>query len=53
MIGRRKFIAGGAAVLATPAVVRAEQTTTIKMGALKLIHSIAPYFYDQFTPAGY
>ena len=54
MIGRRKFIAGaGAAILATPAVVRAEQTTVIKMGALKLIHSIAPYFYDQFTPAGY
>jgi len=54
MIGRRKFIAGaGAAFLAAPAVVRAEQTTTIKMGALKLIHSIAPYFYDKFTPAGY
>jgi ABC-type nitrate/sulfonate/bicarbonate transport system substrate-binding protein len=54
MIGRRKFIAGaGAAMLAAPAVVRAEQTTIIKMGALKLIHSIAPYFYDKFTPAGY
>jgi len=23
------------------------------MGALKLIHSIAPYFYERFTPAGY
>ena len=23
------------------------------MGALKLIHSIAPYFYEKFTPAGY
>jgi ABC-type nitrate/sulfonate/bicarbonate transport system substrate-binding protein len=54
MIGRRKFIAGaGAAVLAAPALVHAEQTIIIKIGALKLIHSIAPYFYDQFTPAGY
>src|SRR5689334_2142563 len=53
MIGRRKFMAGaGAALLAPPAVARAEQTTVIKMGALKLIHSIAPYFYDKFTPAG-
>jgi NitT/TauT family transport system substrate-binding protein len=26
---------------------------TIKMGALKLIHSIAPHFYERFTPAGY
>jgi hypothetical protein len=25
----------------------------IRAGALKLIHSIAPYFYDQFVPAGY
>ena len=22
------------------------------MGSLKLIHSIAPHFYEQFTPAG-
>src|SRR5258708_38162874 len=27
--------------------------TVIKMGALKLIHSIAPHFYEKFTPAGY
>src|ERR1051326_5274681 len=54
MIGRRKFIAGaGAALLAAPAVVRAQEITVIKMGALKLIHSIAPYFYEKFTPAGY
>jgi NitT/TauT family transport system substrate-binding protein len=25
----------------------------IKVGALKLIHSITPYFYEKFTPAGY
>jgi ABC-type nitrate/sulfonate/bicarbonate transport system substrate-binding protein len=54
MICRRGFIAGAAAsVLATPAVLRAQQPIVIKMGALKLIHSIAPYFYEKFTPAGY
>jgi NitT/TauT family transport system substrate-binding protein len=25
----------------------------IKVGTLKLIHAIAPYFYDKFTPPGY
>src|SRR3954463_13317689 len=29
------------------------QEKVIKVGALKLIHSIAPYFYEKFTPAGY
>jgi NitT/TauT family transport system substrate-binding protein len=54
MIRRREFLIGaGAAVVAGPAVVRAEEITVIKMGALKLIHSIAPYFYEKFTPAGY
>src|SRR5690242_10378780 len=54
MIRRREFLMGAsAAALAGPAIVRAEEVTTIKMGALKLIHSIAPYFYEKFTPAGY
>ena len=58
-IRRREFIAGlgaglGTGVLASPAIVRAEgQPVVIRAGALKLIHSIAPYFYDQFVPAGY
>ena len=53
MIRRREFLlAAGAAVIAAPAVARAD-TTVIKMGALKLIHSMAPYFYEKFTPAGY
>ena len=39
--------------LATPAVVRtARATTVVKMGVLKLIHSITPYFYQQFAPEG-
>src|SRR3954469_15357939 len=54
MIRRRDLLIGaGAAALARPTVVRAQQPTVIKMGALKLIHSIAPHFYDRFTPAGY
>ena len=52
MINRRHTLAGLAALgsLAAPAV-RA-QTTTVRMGSLKLIHSIAPSFYEQFMPAG-
>ena len=55
IIRRREFIAGlGAGLLAAPAIVRAEgEPIVIRAGALKLIHSIAPYFYDQFVPAGY
>jgi ABC-type nitrate/sulfonate/bicarbonate transport system substrate-binding protein len=53
MIRRREFLMGAGVTLAAPALVRAQQPTVIKMGALKLIHSIAPYFYDRFTPAGY
>src|SRR5712671_3531335 len=54
MIRRRDFVLGaGAAAVASPALVRAQQPNVIKMGALKLIHSIAPHFYERFTPAGY
>lgn len=58
MMNRRKFLATTAASAAATALmpmpfVRAQSETVIKMGALKLIHSIAPHFYDQFTPAGY
>ena len=54
-IRRREFIAGlGAGLFAAPAIVRAEGAPiVIRAGALKLIHSIAPYFYDQFVPAAY
>jgi ABC-type nitrate/sulfonate/bicarbonate transport system substrate-binding protein len=40
-----------AARLAAPAI--AAETVTIKMGVLKLVHSITPYFYEKFLPAGY
>src|SRR5215510_12178611 len=53
MIRRREFLVAAGAALATPAVARVQQPTVIKMGSLKLIHSIAPHFYERFTPAGY
>jgi ABC-type nitrate/sulfonate/bicarbonate transport system substrate-binding protein len=43
--------------LAAPAVLRfapaRAEPVTIKMGSLKLIHSITPYFYERFLPTGY
>ena len=47
-IRRREFIAGlgaglGVGLFASPAIVRAEGPIVIRAGALKLIHSIAPY----------
>jgi ABC-type nitrate/sulfonate/bicarbonate transport system substrate-binding protein len=54
MIHRRHFLLGtAAAAIVAPTVLRAQTTTTIKMASLKLIHSIAPHFYEKFTPAGY
>jgi NitT/TauT family transport system substrate-binding protein len=53
MIQRRRLLAGagfGAATLAAPSVLRAEPRT-VKMGALRLVHSMPPYFYERFAPA--
>ena len=51
---RRHVIAGlSAGLIAAPSVLRAQQATTIRVGSLKLIHSIAPQFYEKFVPAGY
>jgi NitT/TauT family transport system substrate-binding protein len=52
-IDRRTLLASGAAFLSAPHLARAQTPVTIKMGALKLIHSIAPHFYERFTPTGY
>ena len=50
MLDRRTVIAGAVATLAAPSVLRAQAPVVIKMGGLKLIHSIAPHFYERFTP---
>jgi ABC-type nitrate/sulfonate/bicarbonate transport system substrate-binding protein len=34
-------------------MMRFTRQVTLKMGVLKLIHSITPYFYEKFLPAGY
>ena len=53
-ISRRTLLATS---LATPYILRAgsaaADTVTIRVGALKLIHSITPWFYERFLPAGY
>jgi NitT/TauT family transport system substrate-binding protein len=54
MIQRRRLLAGAgfaaATALAAPSVLRAEPRT-VKMGALRLVHSMPPYFYEKFAPA--
>lgn len=53
MINRRRLLVGAgfaATTLAAPAVLRA-QPKTVKMGALRLVHSMPPYFYEKFAPA--
>jgi NitT/TauT family transport system substrate-binding protein len=53
MIKRRRLLANAsvaAGILAAPSVVRAE-ARTVKMGALRLVHSMPPYFYERFAPS--
>jgi NitT/TauT family transport system substrate-binding protein len=53
VLSRRSLLAGAgvaAAGLAAPAVLRAEPRS-IKMGSLRLVHSMPPYFYEKFAPA--
>jgi len=53
MLQRRRLLIGAglaAGSLAAPAIVRAD--TTVKMGALRLVHSMPPWFYEKFAPAG-
>jgi len=49
----KPFAAVAALALALVAPAAGAQDKVIKVGALKLIHSITPYFYEKFTPAGY
>jgi len=55
MMHRRNVLKGAAltaGALAMPAVARAQAPRTVKMGSLRLIHSMTPHFYDRFMPAG-
>jgi NitT/TauT family transport system substrate-binding protein len=45
--------AAAALALAAFGPVAHAQDKVIKVGALKLIHSITPHFYEKFAPAGY
>ena len=54
MITRRNLLAGTAAlagVLGAPGILRA-QGKTIRIGSLRLIHSMTPHFYQRFAPPG-
>jgi NitT/TauT family transport system substrate-binding protein len=57
MQSRRTFLATTGAALAAAAFgairASAQNQKVIKVGTLKLIHGITPYFYEKFTPAGY
>ena len=56
MLNRRHLLAGSAAtagVIAMPGLVRSQTQRTIKMGSLRLIHSMTPHFYERFLPAGF
>jgi NitT/TauT family transport system substrate-binding protein len=52
-LSRRSILAAGLAMPFVRPASAQQNPTVIKMGALKLIHSITPYFYERFTPAGY
>ncbi len=52
MMQRRTLLAAGAAILAAPHIANAQAARTVKMGSLRLIHSMAPHFYQRFAPAG-
>ncbi|MBS0558959.1 MAG: ABC transporter substrate-binding protein [Proteobacteria bacterium] len=51
---RRRTVLGG--MLAAPAILGARAAradeVVIRIGVLKLIHSMTPYFYERFAPAG-
>jgi NitT/TauT family transport system substrate-binding protein len=54
MINRRRLLstsAAAAGVLSMPGIVRAQTQRAIKMGSLRLIHSMTPHFYERFLPA--
>ncbi|WP_203074456.1 ABC transporter substrate-binding protein [Falsiroseomonas ponticola] len=51
MIRRRHILAGASALVAAPHVANAQAQRTVRMGSLRLIHSMTPHFYERFAPA--
>lgn len=53
-LARRSLLAAatGAAALPLAAPALRAEGVTVKMGALRLIHSIAPFLYERFQPPG-
>jgi NitT/TauT family transport system substrate-binding protein len=49
---RRDFLQLSVAAMAFPATRALADDRVIRVGTLKLIHGITPYFYEKFTPAG-
>jgi len=49
---RRDFLTLAAAAAVLSATAARADDRVIKVGTLKLIHGITPYFYEKFTPAG-
>lgn len=53
MLNRRHLLAAAAiAPLAGPHLANAQAARTVKVGSLRLIHSMTPHFYQRFAPAG-
>ncbi len=52
MLRRRHLLATAAlAPIAAPHIANAQAQRTVKMGSLRLIHSMTPHFYERFAPA--
>ena len=54
-LSRRRLLGAGLALPLGAGLgvrARAAEPVTIRMGVLKLVHSITPYFYERFLPAG-
>lgn len=52
MIRRRHLLAAAALPIAAPHIANAQAARTVKMGSLRLIHSMPPHFYQRFAPPG-
>ena len=52
MLRRRHLLAAAAVPVVAPHVAKAQAARTVKMGSLRLIHSMPPHFYQRFAPPG-